>query len=484
MSDTLSSTEIRMLYEISLSIQPGADLEATIEPAISSYVRELDCSAAAVFERTETASGETVHDLLTVVPKRAATDRAVLGVAEDPPEDPTTQLPRIDELQGDTHRYVMRLPGFGVLVLLTQGRRLDDDILALLPEVNEKLAAACTQVAVQNQYEAQYRELFEDAPVMFVLTDARNGEPFVVDCNREFVDTLGYDREEITGRRLADFYTDECQKRLLTGGYDRATDGTFGTETRVLKTQQGERITTTLRATPRRNRNGEVVGTNCLYLNVTTLKRRNQQLSVLHRILRHNLRNELTVIRSHLESARNHAGDGTLDYLDQASDRIDALELTAQGANRAQEVLEEREMSTQNVGRIVTSVAARARETFPEATITTTLDPAPVRATASLEHALWEVVENACRHTGARPTVEITVRDGPGVTTIEVADDGPGIPEGEREVIGIDEETRLRHGSGLGLWLVRWVVELSGGDVSFDLDDGTVVTVTLPQPDE
>lgn len=483
MSDTLSPNKIQVLYEISLSIQAGTDLEATVESAISSYVQKLNCSGVAVFERTETASGETVHDLLTAVPERAATDGTILDVATHLSEDPATQLPRIDELQDDTYRYTMGLPEFGVLVLLKRGQQLDDDILALLPEVNEKLATACTRIVVQNQYEAQYRELFEEAPVMFLLTEDRNGELFVADCNEEFVDTLGYDREEINGRRLGYFYTDKCERQLLSSGYDRAMHGEFGTEKRVLETQQGEEITTTLRATPRRNRNGEVVGTNCIYVNVTTLKRRNQQLSVLHRLLRHNLRNELTVIKGHLEAARNHAEDGTLESIGQASDSLEALEVTARRASRAQAVLGESEISSQDIEGIVASIAARAREKFPEATVTTTVDSAPVHATDSLEHALWELVENACVHAGVQPTVAITVRGGPETTTVEIADDGPGIPESEREIIGIDEETQLRHGSGLGLWLVRWVLERSGGDICFNRDNGTVVTVTLPRPD-
>jgi signal transduction histidine kinase len=67
---------------------------------------------------------------------------------------------------------------------------------------------------------------------------------------------------------------------------------------------------------------------------------------------------------------------------------------------------------------------------------------------------------------------------------LTVADDGPGIPKAEIEVIEEGQETPLEHASGLGLWLVQHVVEQSGGDVEFEVEDGTRVHLTLPQPGE
>ena len=48
---------------------------------------------------------------------------------------------------------------------------------------------------------------------------------------------------------------------------------------------------------------------------------------------------------------------------------------------------------------------------------------------------------------------------------------------------GDAERTRTRHGSGLGLWLVKWVAERSGGELSFGESEygGNVVQVRLPR---
>lgn len=65
-----------------------------------------------------------------------------------------------------------------------------------------------------------------------------------------------------------------------------------------------------------------------------------------------------------------------------------------------------------------------------------------------------------------------------------VVDDGPGIPPTERLVIASGGESALDHSSGLGLWLVDWVVTRSGGAVAItDRSPGTTVVLRFPATD-
>ncbi|MBI3085012.1 MAG: GAF domain-containing protein, partial [candidate division NC10 bacterium] len=61
----------------------------------------------------------------------------------------------------------------------------------------------------------RYRDLFEHAPMMYVITGDREGEPIILDCNELFLHTLGYRRAEVLGRPLADFYTPGSRRQLL-----------------------------------------------------------------------------------------------------------------------------------------------------------------------------------------------------------------------------------------------------------------------------
>ena len=91
---------------------------------------------------------------------------------------------------------------------------------------------------------------------------------------------------------------------------------------------------------------------------------------------------------------------------------------------------------------------------------------------------------NAVEHGGDASTVEVTVAAEPGNrVTIAVADDGPGLPAVERDLLRGGTETPLNHGDGLGLWLVNWIVTDVGGTLDVTVDDGTTVTVELRGPD-
>jgi len=63
-----------------------------------------------------------------------------------------------------------------------------------------------------------------------------------------------------------------------------------------------------------------------------------------------------------------------------------------------------------------------------------------------------------------------------------VIDNGPGLPDQEQKVLSEGVETPLIHGSGLGLWMVNWIVTTHDGSIDTTVtDEGTTVTVTLPR---
>lgn len=121
--------------------------------------------------------------------------------------------------------------------------------------------------------ERRYRNLFDDAPALYVITENRKGVPIIVDCNTLFLDTLGYSREKILNHPLADVYSPGSRRLLLdNGGYQRALSGRFTYEERELLTSDGKIIQTVLHAVPELDVTGQVIGTRAMFMDITERK--------------------------------------------------------------------------------------------------------------------------------------------------------------------------------------------------------------------
>lgn len=120
---------------------------------------------------------------------------------------------------------------------------------------------------------------------------------------------------------------------------------------------------------------------------------------------------------------------------------------------------------------------------YPEASVAVNAPDTVVADTHErLKTALWEVVENAAKHGGDPPIIEVDVTDTETGVTIAVRDNGPGLPEIEQEVLESSMETPLVHGEGLGLWLIHWIVTSLDGELETTTrDEGTTVTIRLPK---
>jgi len=218
---------------------------------------------------------------------------------------------------------------------------------------------------------------------------------------------------------------------------------------------------------------------------VTEARRYEQRLQVLNRVLRHDLKNDTNVIGGYADLLRDHVdeeGDPYLDIIDRKVNTLTHL------SNQAREIdlalHSDAERSSIDLSELVQRLCDSLESSFPHATVTVTApESAVVSADELLESAIRNVLENAVVHNDRDdPYVEATVIADGDRFRVDVADDGPGIPPIEQTVFSEARETALEHASGLGLWLVHWIVTGSGGDIEIDGREptGTVVRMWLP----
>jgi len=99
-----------------------------------------------------------------------------------------------------------------------------------------------------------------------------------------------------------------------------------------------------------------------------------------------------------------------------------------------------------------------------------------------LDQALINLMRNAMDALRDKPAGQITLsamQDGTGRPIITVADNGPGIAPDHREKVFVPFYTTKRHGSGVGLTLVRQIAAIHGALVGISDTPGGGTTVTL-----
>lgn len=216
------------------------------------------------------------------------------------------------------------------------------------------------------------------------------------------------------------------------------------------------------------------------------LERALQQATLLHRILRHNLRNTCNVIGGNVELLTDGVDDDPerlLETIRQQNERLIELSRKSTYLRDFTEPTPD-DIRDIDVATSITIQVRLARNAYPWATIhLDTPAEAPVRAHYHIGNAFEQLLENAIEHNPApEPHVWVQVRETAEAVVCTVADDGPGMPPVERRVLRGATETPTEHSQGLGLTLVRLTVEASDGTLEVGESDhgGTRVTVRLP----
>jgi PAS domain S-box-containing protein len=251
-----------------------------------------------------------------------------------------------------------------------------------------------------------------------------------------------------------------------------------------------------VRITPLYRSYGVISGHLISLRDVTRRRQRGQRIDVLNRLLRHNIRNEMNVVRGNADLLSDSVDPAERDRIDRILRTVDDIVDRSNKIGRVSEALESQRARPVRLTQLLDTVVEAARTRHPDATITLSRpDACWVEGAPSLALAFEELVDNAVEHssTGNRtasddavergdsaPTVDIDVTVREGSVLVRVSDDGPGIDPHERAVILAGGETPLQHGSGVGLWLVKWVVRNVGGTLAFADGDGTTVEIELP----
>lgn len=220
---------------------------------------------------------------------------------------------------------------------------------------------------------------------------------------------------------------------------------------------------------------------------ITALKKRENELDllkqILSRVFRHNIRNDLNVISGYAQIIEDASSGDVAEWAERINDRSTKIVKQAEKAGKIESVFSYDE----TVQRSLREDIEKAREEYqvtPPATVSFDIDDVEVEVHPRFDLAVLELIDNALTHHHGSEPADIVVSTELTDTsvTLVVEDNGPGLPSVEVSVLKAQEETDLQHGSGIGLWLVHWIVARSNGELTTEVtDSGTKIEITLPR---
>lgn len=318
---------------------------------------------------------------------------------------------------------------------------------------------------------SEFRELFDEFPssiVKFKLID--NNEPLIIDANERFINkfTTFEKKSDIEGLYLNKLIVPE-NKETQSRKFDNNTDiGNKNNKIIKRKTPNGIRIFS-YQSIPYKENKGFAI-----YTDVTEDIQNREHINVLNRVIRHNLRSRLNIIKAHNTNIENKTKSVEIkENCNVISDAISRLVNLSNEAKTINNVLDKTQTnSVINLNTQVSYALHNCKNDIDISYVYVNIPPNTVIKAGDKLHAVVEsLVDNAIRHnTSTNPKVNIEFNEiNDKYCTLSIIDNGPGIPKSEVDIINQNKEiTPLNHSSGLGLWLSKWIIGKYKGDVKID----------------
>ena len=411
---------------------------------------------------------------------------------------------------------------FGIFQDITEEKRKLDELLQRENTIAELNSDLEEQISKRNEElkesKHKFQKLYDFAPEMMLSVDAKTGK--IVECNLTTCNKLGYSKQELIGKSVAEIYHEDTRKKveMLFGKFKRV--GKLSSERLVAVSKEGELINVALSAIAVRDEGGNIVKSNSILKDITSLVKVEKKLKAINSdlekivqsrtealvetskeleeftyIATHDLKSPLANIKGHLEILLNELGN-TNKMIDRSihwiADSVENAERKIQG------IINVARIKSANIEELMPvrliELAKQVKENLPSGE-REAINSFQIQAKKEielksnrlyLETILNNLIGNAVKYRkiGEKVAIVVAIEEKGDDVSISITDNGLGI-DMERDRPKLFKMFHRLHdhieGNGIGLYLVLKMIENLGGkiDVSSTLEKGTTFVISL-----
>ncbi|HEC87830.1 MAG TPA: PAS domain S-box protein [Thermoplasmata archaeon] len=292
-----------------------------------------------------------------------------------------------------------------------------------------------------------------------------NAEKNIIYANKKFEEIIGYSLEEIKNRKLEEFAEkrEEFFEEIKKGKMENFISAWKGKNRKIITSEFAWRI------------DDEIV---VMLNDITSQKEREKEWEFYNSTLRHDIFNKNEIALGYIGLIeKTNLTKKQKQFLDKIKDAIVDSNKLIENVRKAEEIKKTKEkLSPVNIKKVVDSVCESYEEQFTKEDIDIhcSVEDSTVFADAFLGEIFSNLIKNAIQHAECR-NIKIYGKKEGRYYKIHVEDDGKGIEIEHLEKIFEEGWKKSGGGSGLGLYIVKKLMERYGGkiDVESELGKGT-----------
>ncbi len=314
--------------------------------------------------------------------------------------------------------------------------------------------------------EKMFMDFFEEIPDMGFIIN-KNG--VVQQVNESYLKHHGYDREKIVGKSLGDLpgILPENDREKTLERFEKMVEGEEVPSITVKYiTEEGNERFAEMRSVPIKRPDFEgVIG---IARDITEQKEAEEREEFLHSLLRHDLRNKIQIIRGYAELMEDFdLPEKTKKHLEKMGNAARNSTDLIQKVRVLREIETGEEIGSRSIDAAMDEVLGEYRDVAADEgfEIEHQVCEFEAKAGSLLEEVFANILENSIQHSGG-DHIKISASEKENECVVTIEDNGRGIPDRSKEKIfekGYHREDSS--GSGLGMYMVKRIVEEYGGRV-------------------